>query len=158
MKIFITRHGETTEALRGESLGGRRHGHLSPLGIKQACALAKSLRYETFDVIYSSYLKRAKDTALEVARYHKNTPLKCLKILREREPNESPENVCRRIKTFLTDIATHRHTSVLIVSHTGTSRALTLMIEGRQPNEWFTVEPLKNTAVARFHLKTKKGK
>lgn len=67
MKIMITRHRETIEGLRGEALGGRKHGHLAPSGIEQARALAKNLREEKFDAIYSSYLQRAKDTTLEIA-------------------------------------------------------------------------------------------
>lgn len=159
MKITITRHGETLEGLRGESLGGRKHGHLAPSGIKQARALARYLKGERFDVIYSSYLKRAKDTALEIAKYHKNTPIKFLKALRERESEEAPEDVCARILLFLKGLSDHNHTNILIVSHTGTSRALTLMIEERNPNEWRSVEQLHNTAVSIFTVEPrKKGK
>ncbi len=159
MKITITRHGETVEGLRGENLGGRKHGHLAPSGIEQARTLAKCLKDEEFDIIYSSYLKRAKDTALEVATFHKKTPIKFLKALREREPEESPEDVCRRIQVFLNTLSIKPQSHILIVSHTGTSRALTLMIEGRSANEWNSVDQLQNTAVSIFVRETgKKGK
>ncbi len=159
MKITITRHGETVEGLRGEALGGRRHGHLAPSGKEQARVLAKNLRSEKYDMIFSSYLKRAKDTALEVAKYHPKTPIKFLKVLRERDPGESPEAICKRIKDFLEKYVSSRFTSILIVSHTGTSRALTLMIQGQTAVEWESIDQMKNTAVSIFEVEPgKKGK
>lgn len=83
MRLVIARHGETEENLR-KIIQGHLPGKLSKKGIAQAKKLAKRLSGEKFDVIFSSDLKRARDTAEEITKFHKKTPLYFLKELRER--------------------------------------------------------------------------
>lgn len=61
-KLFIVRHGETMWNLEGRTQG---HGNseLTDLGKRQARALGKKLRKKGINLIYSSDLKRANDTA-----------------------------------------------------------------------------------------------
>jgi len=59
-------------------------GHLSPLGIKQAKQIAERLKDVKIDYIYSSDLKRAKDTALEILKYHPNIPIEFTSEIRQR--------------------------------------------------------------------------
>jgi len=78
----LVRHGETEENLRGIHQG-HFGGNLSEFGIEQAGKLAERLKNEFFDVIYSSDLKRAKDTAKIISKFHK-VELICDERLRER--------------------------------------------------------------------------
>ncbi|MFH1212202.1 MAG: histidine phosphatase family protein [Candidatus Woesearchaeota archaeon] len=95
MKLILTRHGRTIANEAG-ILEGRLPGELSMFGIKQAEKLALRLKNEKLDCIYSSDAKRAVDTAMAVAKYHKKTPFKLALELRENflgsfegKPNES---------------------------------------------------------------------
>ena len=63
---------------------GHNPGKLSSLGIEQARKLAERLKDEKIDVIFSSDLARAADTAKEIAKFHPNIPLELTKDIRER--------------------------------------------------------------------------
>lgn len=64
--ICIIRHGETDWNSLGK-LQGREDIELNALGREQALQIAEYLRTETFDIIVSSPLKRAYETALIVS-------------------------------------------------------------------------------------------
>lgn len=82
MKLLITRHGETNEN-KEKIVQGQIQGTLSALGIEQAKKLAERLKDENIDVILSSDLARAADTAKEIAKFHPETPIRFVKNLRE---------------------------------------------------------------------------
>lgn len=82
MEIIITRHGETV-ANGKNVIQGQTQGKLSPRGIMQASRLAKKLRHKRIDVVFSSDLKRASDTAYEIALQH-GVPVYHIKWLRGR--------------------------------------------------------------------------
>jgi len=82
MKLILTRHGETIENQKG-IMQGHLPGHLSKQGVEQAKKLALRLKHNEIDAIYSSDLKRAADTAKEIARYHKKIPINFVQELRE---------------------------------------------------------------------------
>jgi len=69
LKIFLVRHGETTWNAIGQ-LQGKSNTHLSKKGHLQAKQIAKMLKNEKFVAIYSSPLKRAFDTAIEIVKFH----------------------------------------------------------------------------------------
>lgn len=69
---------------REERLQGRKDVRLSELGKKQAGLLAKRFQKEKIDVIYSSDLRRALETAETIAKYHPKTPIRVRKELSER--------------------------------------------------------------------------
>ncbi len=60
--FFIIRHGETRWNLE-QRIQGHRDSPLSPLGCRQAEALAARLAGESFELIISSDLQRAWQTA-----------------------------------------------------------------------------------------------
>ncbi len=72
-KIIIVRHGESLGNAQGRLLG-HTDLDLSPLGFKQARVTAEHLKDEKIDIIYSSDLKRAYNTALEHAKL-RNLPV-----------------------------------------------------------------------------------
>ncbi len=63
MKIFVIRHGETDSNQNGFVMGNRVDESLNETGIKQAETIVTDLVGEKFDVIFSSTLKRALETA-----------------------------------------------------------------------------------------------
>ncbi len=81
MKVVVVRHGETEENVK-RIMMGHRHGTLSKKGMIQAKKLAMKLRNQQIDAIFSSDLKRARDTTREIAKYHK-VPIFYAKALRE---------------------------------------------------------------------------
>ncbi len=64
LKIFITRHGQNIDNLNG-ILNGHRDEPLSNKGIEQAHEVADKIKEENlhFDIVYSSPLQRAFETA-----------------------------------------------------------------------------------------------
>lgn len=82
MKLIIARHGETKENTQG-IIQGQTPGSLTLKGVCQARQLAQRLKKEKIDIIYSSDLKRAQDTAREILKYQK-TPIVFTEILRDR--------------------------------------------------------------------------
>jgi broad specificity phosphatase PhoE len=82
MKLVIVRHGETEENRLGIVQGYKR-GSLSELGKKQAAEVAIKLKNEKFTAIYSSDLKRCRDTVESIASYHKENIVHYTEALRE---------------------------------------------------------------------------
>lgn len=67
MKLYIIRHGQDYDNAGGV-LNGRRNTSLTNLGRLQAKQVAQELKYKKIDVIYSSPLRRALETAQIVAK------------------------------------------------------------------------------------------
>jgi glucosyl-3-phosphoglycerate synthase len=68
-EVILCRHGETDWNLRG-FYQGRTDVPLNKRGVDQARELARALRREAIDAVYSSTLARAFETAREIARTH----------------------------------------------------------------------------------------
>ncbi len=69
MELILVRHGET-EWNRLNRCQGSSDIPLNETGRGQARKLAENLKNENFDAIFSSGLKRASETAGEIARHH----------------------------------------------------------------------------------------
>lgn len=69
MRLILARHGET-EWNRQRRIQGRSDLELNERGVKQAEALAQALKNEKVGAVYTSPLRRARDTADIIARYH----------------------------------------------------------------------------------------
>lgn len=82
MRIIIVRHGQTVENVKN-ICQGQAPGQLTKKGRSQAMHVAKRLGKEKIDVIFSSDLKRAKDTAIEIKKIHKKVPVVFTPELRE---------------------------------------------------------------------------
>jgi broad specificity phosphatase PhoE len=183
MKIILTRHGETIENKKGMSQGWLP-GRLSSLGKKQAKLVAKRLKDVRIDVIYTSDLARAHDTAKEIAKFHKNTKLIIDKRIKERslgvfsgktreeynwnsvpgtlltkkpKNGESYKELHKRVKEFYRMLLKkYSDETILIVSHGGSMRALEGIILKKSPSESVKIERLKNAAISEYEI-DKKG-
>ena len=184
MKLIITRHGETEENVAG-ILMGHLPGVLSTNGINQAKKLALRLKDEKINFIYSSDLTRASDTAKEIAKYHKNTPIEFTKELREKnlgefegkkksdlgwdnnnfmatsvEPQngESLENLYLRAKNFLSNtFKKHDKNTILLVAHNGINKAIVSVITKVGIENIKTAENFKNTSLSVFDIDKNKN-
>lgn len=67
-RILLIRHGRSADVVPGTPEAADPPLH--PEGEKQAHALGQRLRATTLDAVYSSHLKRAHDTAWQVAVHH----------------------------------------------------------------------------------------
>jgi broad specificity phosphatase PhoE len=176
MKIFLTRHGETVGNKKKILEGGRLHGRLSNLGFEQAKKLAIRLKDEKFNYIYSSDLKRAKDTVKEIAKFHPNVAIKFTKDLREIDLgdftgkyfdevdwNNQPKNLetrkklQRRAMKFINKLCKqHKNQSILIIAHANFNKALITGILGKGVSAMDEIDQ-KNTCVNIIEIKEDKN-
>ena len=152
MRLIIVRHGET-EANLERVLQGHRGNSLSERGREQAANLARRLAEEKIDLIYTSDLRRAAETADYISS---ETGVAALRspLLRERcygefegrsideyesalaasgltreafmpQKGESLRDLESRVSEFLYSVLrTAKGKTVLLIAHTGTNRAL----------------------------------
>ncbi|OUM70421.1 hypothetical protein PIROE2DRAFT_19472 [Piromyces sp. E2] len=86
LQITVVRHGATKYAKqKPRVLQGQCDVDINEEGIEQAKALARRLRKEKYDIIYSSDLLRAKSTVEQILEYHKETPVVYTHDLREQD-------------------------------------------------------------------------
>ncbi len=180
MRLIICRHGETIENQQNILQGYDIQGTLSARGREQAMLLAKRLEHEKIDVIYSSDLARAADTAHAIAKFHPHTPLILKKELRERkcgafsnkkmpkdwrtnfqkymsspgvETNKLLYGRAKKFVEFL--LKNHKNESVLVVGHNAIDRALICALLKKDRNEINTIERLGNTSISVFEITEK---
>lgn len=152
MRLFLIRHGET-DANKKELLQGWLDYDLNENGRFQAKRLAERLKSEKIDAFYSSDLKRAKRTALEVMKYHSAT-LNLTPLIRERNfgffegmeiskfhkiidewdlpfykfrppKGESYEDMLKRAKKFYDYLfRKHKNQTIAVFSHGGFNRVM----------------------------------
>src|SRR3989344_4795664 len=86
-KILITRHGETNYNLEYRMQGNEDGSHLTELGERQAEALGRRLlgMQIPLEKIYSSDLKRARQTTEIILKHLGEIPVEYLEILREKD-------------------------------------------------------------------------
>jgi len=183
MRLIITRHGETEENKLGVMMG-HNPGTLSKEGIEQAKKAALRLKDEKIDFIYSSDLKRASDTAKEIAKFHKDVPLIFTEELRERylgefqgrkpsdfgidpknfkativEPKngEKMQDLFNRAQKFLQNILKkHQKDTVCLVSHNGFNKALIAVITNKKAEDIISIDNQHNTSINVFEINKNK--
>jgi broad specificity phosphatase PhoE len=178
MQLIITRHGETIENIK-RILQGQMDGTLSPNGIQQAKKLAKRLKDEKIDYIFSSDLKRAVNTTKEILKYHPEIKPIYVKELREQnlgeiqgknrdEVNwdsdtlttanraknaETLKEFFDRVSGFLDKvIKEYNDKNVLLVCHGGVSKILIASLQGKNIENLANIERIKNTSVTTFEI------
>jgi probable phosphoglycerate mutase len=152
LRLYLARHGET-EWNRDRRLQGSADIALNDTGRRQAAALADRLRGVQLDAVYSSELKRSRETAAIV---HGAAPLVTLAGLNERrlgvfegqissaeyerrrqdpddtlDGGESLSQFFARIHATLeTLLQRHRSGTILIVGHGGTNQMIVRALFG----------------------------
>lgn len=176
MKLILVRHGKTLENERG-IIQGHQPGRLSEEGKEQVRRLALRLKDERLDCIYSSDLKRAADTAREIAAYHPGVPLCLTELLRERDhgaltgkareevdwdtfwhEGESEDLLAKRAREMLDSAyAAYPEGTVVFVGHGGINKAITSVILGIPAGEMDAIARQRNTSVSVFTLREDKN-
>jgi broad specificity phosphatase PhoE len=152
LRVYLARHGQT-DWNRDGRLQGSADIPLNDTGRQQAAALADRLRDVRFDAVYSSELKRSRETAEIV---HGAAPLFALAGLNERrigafeghassaeyerrsqapddtlDGGESQSQFFARIQSALTVLRQgHRSGAILIVGHGGTNQMMVRALFG----------------------------
>jgi len=171
MKLIIVRHGQTVWNIEGK-VQGHSPGKLTEKGIKQAEKLGKRLLKDNIIIIYSSDLKRAKETTEIINRYV-TSPVNYVKELRERDYasytgrfakdldwNNLPKDVetskemHERMEKFVHKVyKKHKQDTVLFSMHGRIGKTLVNFLLGRSHEVVEEIERLKNTAVTIFEIK-----
>lgn len=174
MKVYIVRHGEVLSNLIKQY--NSLEEDLTEKGIKQAEELRDKIKDIDFDIIISSPLLRAKHTAKIINS--KNQDIIYDDRLKERnvgslegQPLESinrdeywnynatiqygtSENIklfFERVYNFLDELKTKDYNSVLIVAHSGVSKAFSAYFEGINDGK-FLDRGLKNCEIKEYEL------
>lgn len=157
MDIFLVRHGQT-DANINDTTQGWLDTELNSMGVEQAHIAANAFD-EKIDVIYSSDLKRATQTAFLFKSKYPEVPYYEDSRLRERNLGDasgkprntydwdefwsSPDDIAtipnsetlnsfnERVSAFIKDIKTTRFNKVLIVAHSGTINRMRHLIAGQ---------------------------
>lgn len=175
-RIIITRHGETEWNREGRAQG-RTDIPLNENGLEQARRLARRLKDEQIDVIYSSPLSRAIETARAVKEFHPEALIVEDEDLVEismgmsegtrldgewkeellfdapvRPEGESPKQVMERsVRAIDRIVLENPGKSVLIVCHAGVKRMLAMHL---RDHTWDEIKDVRfgNTSVSIFSL------
>lgn len=174
MKVYIVRHGQVPHnALKQYDT---KNEDLTNLGIQQAEKLRNKIKNMDFDVIISSPLIRAKHTANIInisnikiiiddrisERSCGNLSGKPLTVTNRNEywnynttiqygTSENIKTFFERIFNFLDDLKTKDYKSVLIVAHSGVSKAFSAYFEGIN-DSLFLNRGLKNCEIKEYKL------
>ena len=181
MKVYLVRHGQCDSNVK--QIYNYVNEDLNEKGIEQATELSKKINDIDYDVIISSPLMRAKHTA-EIINA-KNKEIICDERLREREhgslegqsvevtdredywnyytdkkygTEESIPHLFARVKEFLDELSKKEYSSVLIVAHSGVSKAFYAYFNGIPKDGKFLNLGLKNTEVKEYNLELIKEK
>lgn len=174
MKVYIVRHGEVPHnALKQYN---NENEDLNENGIRQANELKEKIKNINYDIIISSPLLRAKHTAQIINVNNKKILIN--DKLKERDPGDlsgkpltvtnrdeywnynttirygTSENIrefFKRIYNFLEDLKKEDYMSVLIVAHSGVSKAFNGYFEGIKDG-MFLDRGLKNCEIKEYEI------
>ncbi len=174
MKLYIVRHGEVPHnALKQYN---NENEDLNENGIRQANELKEKIRNINYDIIISSPLLRAKHTAQIINVNNKEILIN--DKLKERDPgnlsgkpltvtnrdeywnynttitygtSENIRDFFMRVHNFLDDLKKEDYESVLIVAHSGVSKAFNGYFEGIKDG-MFLDRGLKNCEIKEYEI------
>ncbi len=175
MKIYLIRHGECpSNALK---IYNYLDESLNEVGIKQANILKDKIKNIDYDVIISSPIKRALETANIINAQNKDIIID--ENLRERElgnltgkpldsidrsiywnyyndvnfaEEERIPDLCNRVYSFIDDLKSKPYKNVLIVAHSGVSKAFYCYFNGIPISGDLEKVGLKNTEIKEYDL------
>ena len=175
MKIYLVRHGQCESNVMGRY--NFVNEDMNEVGIKQAEDLREKIKYIDYDVIISSPLVRALHTAeiinanrkdiitddrLQERKHGSLEGKSCSLIDREEQWNyysktkfgtsEMVTELCSRVKEFIDELKTKDYKSVLIVTHSGVSKAFYVYFNGIPEDGRLLDLGLKNTEIKEYEL------
>lgn len=173
MKIYIVRHGQVPHnALHQYNTVDE---DLNELGVNQAVELGKKIKDIHFDIVISSPLARAKHTAEiitnngEIFFDDRIKERNCgslsgqpLEVTNREEywnyystiqygTSENIQEFFKRVYDFLDELKTKDYESILIVAHSGVSKAFSGYFEGIQDGK-FLNRGLKNCEIKEYEV------
>ena len=175
MKIYLVRHGQSESNVMGRY--NYVNEDLNETGIKQAEDLREKIKDIDYDIVISSPLVRALHTARIintnnkeiitderlVERKHGSLEGKPISVT-DREDywnyytdtkygtEERIPDLCARVKDFLDELKSKDYKSVLIVAHSGVSKAFYIYFNGIPKDGRLLNLGLKNTEVKEYYL------
>lgn len=177
MKIYVLRHGQTSWNV-DKKIQGKQDTELNEVGIRQAYEAKEKFNLLNIDLIMCSPLKRTKKTA-EIINQDKNLHIIYKKELIERNlgefegkdceteegdiynyyKNESKMKIepvvelCNRINKLLEDIKNnYKNNTILLVTHSGTTRAIEAYFYGIDKDGELPPENLKNCEIREYEF------
>lgn len=174
MKVYIVRHGQVPHNAAGQY--NTEDEDLTELGIEQAMELKEKIKNINFDIIISSPLIRARHTA-NIINF-KNAEIIIDEKIKERScgdlsgkplettnrdeywnynttikygTSEDIKLFFKRIFDFLDELKAKEYNSVLVVAHSGVSKAFSAYFEGLQDG-MFLNKGLKNCEIKEYQL------
>lgn len=175
MNVYIVRHGQTNSNLAG--VYNLLEEGLNDTGIKQAQILAEKIKDLDYEIIYCSPLNRAAQTANIINK--KNKKIIFDDRLMERNPGtlagmpwntvdrekywnyyseekyddeESVKELFERVNSFLEELKNKDYKNVLIVAHSGVSKAFRGYFNGIPEDGSFLKLGLKNADIIKYEL------
>ena len=174
--IYLVRHGET-DFNKFSVSQGQLQTSLNAKGIEQAKELAEKLKDYKFDMVISSRLIRAIQTAEHVLKYHPENELLLDERIMEasrgslegkknpqevydeffKDPHkfggETNEDVINRLTSFLKDLEKHIGKRILIVTHGGVFMGFNFIFQGKDlQNDKYERYETKNCAVKEYEF------
>ena len=175
MKIYLIRHGQCDSNVIGRY--NFFDEDINEVGIKQAEELREEIKNINYDIVISSPMIRALHTA-EIINV-RNKKIITDERLQERNPGslegkstkstdreefwnyytnvkygteEEVPHLCNRIKEFLDELKTKNYQRVLIVAHSGVSKAFYVYFNGIPKDGKMLNLGLKNIEVKEYEL------
>lgn len=175
MKVYLVRHGQCDSNVIGRY--NFIDEDINEVGIKQAEYLREKIKDIDYDIVVSSPLVRALHTAkiinannkeilLDerlVERKHGSLVGKSVDVTDREEywnyytnvkygTEERIPDLCNRVKDFLDELKDKKYKSVLIVAHSGVSKAFYVYFNGIPKDGKMLNLGLKNTEVKEYEL------
>lgn len=173
MKVYIVRHGEVPHNVLKQY--NSIDDDLTEVGINQALELKEKIKNLSFDIVISSPLLRTKHTAEIISNGNKiiyDDRLKerdCGSLSGQSLDNtnreeywnynstiqygtsENIKDLFKRVYDFLDELKTKNYENVLIVTHSGVSKAFSCYFEGMKDGK-FLSRGLKNCEVKEYEI------
>ena len=146
--IYIVRHGQTDWNVVGR-YQGRKDIELNQKGIEQARKIKEQLKDVDFDLIFSSPLKRAVETANIITDNNKNL-IKDDRLI-ERNNGDLEGKLKSEIFDFFNYITNkHSEKNILVVTHAGVGIYARCYFEGEPLNNDYSLYKFKNCEVIKY--------
>lgn len=174
--VYFVRHGQSRANIEEVFAGSRYDVPLTDTGFDEAKATGAALRSKPIDVIVSSPLKRAKQTAESIAReIGYNSELLFEPMLKERDFGEATgmpwssgigervdagnikdletiEQLADRMRRVLEWFKMVPGTHILVVGHGTAELMMQTMYQGRPAATFLQTKELKNGEIREYHI------